>query len=62
MIINGRLLCDDCAKELTDEEAKFYVWRCEDCEGKAWSRMVTWLHGRRDPELDALTSDTPTVH
>lgn len=54
--------CAGCDRVLTDEERRFYGEFCESCERNGWEHLRTWLAGRRDADLDALTSDKSTVH
>lgn len=57
------MICSDCGKILTDEEAEFYETRCDDCE-RAWSeRIDAWRFGGEDEELDAMfDGPEPVTH
>lgn len=50
-------VCLMCLKPLSAEERKYYEYRCEPCEGKAWARLQRWKAGAKDAELDALFGD-----
>lgn len=44
--------CVMCLKPLTAEEKHTYEYRCEACQGKWMDRLVSWMRGRKDTELD----------
>lgn len=50
-------ICIVCLGKLTDEERKFYEYRCEKCERSHFQRIQRWKDGGQDTELDALLGD-----
>ena len=48
--------CCDCGKILTADEAYWYSYRCDECEGDWAERMENYRHGVDDPMLDLLFS------
>lgn len=46
--------CKDCGDALTPEEAHYYEFRCEECEGRWHERITRWRKGGNDPALDKL--------
>lgn len=47
-------ICIDCAIPLTEEEAHYYEYRCEDCERAYMKRLDYWMCGGEDDEFDFL--------
>lgn len=55
--------CMDCLSELTIEERRYYMYRCESCERKEHGRIVKWRNGVKDKELDKKFSiKKPIAH
>lgn len=46
--------CVMCLKPLTAEEKHAYEYRCEACHGKWMDRLISWMRGRKDTELDKV--------
>lgn len=46
--------CIACLAPLTDEEKKYYEYRCENCERRMVRRIWRWQKGHPDAELDAM--------
>lgn len=55
--------CRDCGKPLTCEEAHWYEYRCEQCEGEWYERIQDWRAGEPDAELEEMFAvSKPTRH
>ncbi len=50
------MICIECGKILTDEEAHYYAGNCEACEREWHDRINAWRHGGEDEELDRMYS------
>lgn len=51
--------CTDCGVALSAEEARYYLYRCECCEGEHHERIRAWQNGAHDPQLDRLYNNQP---
>lgn len=61
-VVMDIFVCVDCGAILTDEERKYYEYRCERCERQWCDRMQAWMDGAEDAELDACFDvPKPTV-
>ena len=46
--------CQDCGVDLTDDEIDYYENRCEFCEIDHQRRLLLWLAGQPDVEMDQI--------
>lgn len=51
-----QVVCNQCGIDLSEIEARMYVYRCEACEREWHERVKAWQRGGKDEELDKYFS------